>query len=191
LYKKFFKRDATEQQTVKAGKLFGLVVAVVSMTIAPFIANAPDGLFDYIQQALGSLSVPILAVVLIGILTQKVPALGAKTVLIGGVIMYLFHLFILEPHFVGAAMEMAATNGITDAGQLAIIKAEAYPHFLHVMGILFLVNIGIMLVVGLVKPKTDIYVPETTEVIDTTPWKYAWIVGGIITLLVLSTYLIF
>jgi len=48
-----------------------------------------------------------------------------------------------------------------------------------------------MLVVGAIKPKTDEYVPKVTEAIDTTPWKYATIVGILITLLVLSTYLIF
>ncbi|WP_299767908.1 solute:sodium symporter family transporter [uncultured Dokdonia sp.] len=190
LYKKFFKKDASEHQTVKAGKLFGLLVAIVSMTIAPFIANAPAGLFDYIQQALGSLSVPILAVVIIGILTKKVPALGAKVVMIVGVIMYVCTIF-MRPSYQEAALAEAKTNGITDIAELAIIKAEAFPHFLHVMGILFVVNIIIMLVIGMVKPKTDIYVPETTEVIDTSPWKYAYIVGGLITLLVLSTYLIF
>lgn len=190
LYKKFFKKDATEHQTVKAGKLFGLLIAAISMSIAPFIANAPDGLFDYIQQALGSLSVPILAVVVIGILTKKVPALGAKIVMIVGVIMYVCTIF-MRPKYQEAALAEAAANGITDIAQLAIIKAEAFPHFLHVMGILFVINIIIMLVIGMLKPKTDIYVPETTEVIDTTPWKYAYIVGGLITLLVLSTYLIF
>ena len=191
LYKKFFNKDAAELQTVKAGKRFGLGLAVISMTIAPFIRYAPDGLFSYIQQALGSLSVPILAVVIIGILTKKVPALGAKIVLIGGVIMYLFSLLVLEPSAVSSAMQVAADNGITDAEQLAVIKAEAYPHFLHVMGILFVVNTIIMLNVGAIKPKTDVYVPKVTEAIDTTPWKYAWLAGLLITLLVLSTYLIF
>ena len=191
LYKKFFNKEAAELQTVKAGKRFGLGLAVISMTIAPFIRYAPDGLFSYIQQALGSLSVPILAVVVVGILTKKVPALGAKIVLIGGVLMYLTSLLILEPNAVSSAMQAAADNGITDPDQLAVIKAEAYPHFLHVMGILFVVNTIIMLVVGAIKPKTDVYVPKVTEAIDTTPWKYAWLAGLLITLLVLSTYLIF
>lgn len=191
LYKKFFNPGASELQTVKAGKRFGLALAVISMSIAPFIRYAPDGLFSYIQQALGSLSVPILAVVVIGILTRKVPAIGAKVVLIGGVLMYLVSLLGLGPAMIDAAMTKAAENGITDAGQLAIIKAEAYPHFLHIMGILFVVNIIIMLIIGAIKPKTDEYIPEVTQVIDTTPWKYATVVGILVALLVLSTYLIF
>ncbi|ANH60098.1 solute:sodium symporter family transporter [Dokdonia donghaensis] len=190
LYKKFFNSEASEHRAVKAGKYFGLGLALVSMTIAPFIANAPAGLFDYIQQALGSLSVPILAVVLVGILTKKVPALGAKIVLIAGVIMYVCTIF-MRPSFQEAALAKAASNGITDAAELAIIKAEAFPHFLHVMGILFTVNIVIMLIVGAMKPKTDVYVPTQTQAIDTTPWKYAYVVGILIALLVLSTYLIF
>jgi SSS family solute:Na+ symporter len=191
LYKKFFNKEASEIQTVKWGKRFGLGLALISMSIAPFIRYAPDGLFSYIQQALGSLSVPILAVVVVGILTKKVPAIGAKIALISGVLMYLISLLILGPHYVDTAIAQAEANGITDASQLAIVEAEAYPHFLHIMGILFVVNVVIMLVVGLIKPKTDIYVPKITEVIDTTPWKYTWIVGILIALLVLSTYLIF
>ncbi len=191
LYKKFFNKEASEMQTVKAGKFFGLGLAFISMSIAPFIGNAPDGLFSYIQQALGSLSVPILAVVVIGILTKKIPALAAKVVLIGGVLMYLFSLLILGPAMKKSALAAAKAEGVTDAAQLALVEATAYPHFLHIMGILFVVNIIIMLVIGMIKPKTEAYVPKITEVIDTTPWKYAFAVGALITLLVLSTYLIF
>lgn len=191
LYKEYFKGNATEKETVKAGKFFGLLLALVSMSIAPFIADAPDGLFAYIQESLGSLSVPILAVVAIGILTKHVPALGAKIVLTFGVLMYLISQFVVKPIFVDSAMGAAASNGITNAKELAIIKANAYPHFLHVMGILFVINIGIMLLAGKLRPKTDEYVPKVTEEIDITPWKYAKIVGLIITIMVLSTYLIF
>ena len=191
LYKNYFKKDATEQDTVKAGKRFGLGLAVISLLIAPFIANAPDGLFAYIQESLGSLSVPILAVVVVGIYTKRVPAIGAKIVLIGGVLMYLISQFVIAPMLIDSALTDAAANGVTDSKALSIIKAEAYPHFLHIMGILFAVNVGIMLLVGKLKPQTTDYVEMVTEEIDTTPWKYALLAGALITILVLSTYFIF
>ncbi len=193
LYKQFFNKNATGKQTVKAGKFFGLIVAALAMFIAPLIANAPDGLFSYIQQALGSLSVPILAVVVMGMVSKKVPAIGAKFVLIGGVIMYLVSLLILSPYFIDSAIETAKASGITDPDQLSLIKAQAYPHFLHVMGILFVINIGIMLIFAAIKPvnEKDYYVPVITDEIDVTPWKHSKLVGILITLLVLSTYLIF
>jgi len=191
LYKLYFKKDATEFQAVKAGKKFGLLVATISMIIAPFIYYAPSGLFSYIQQSLGSLSVPIFAVVIVGILTKKVPALGAKIVLTLGVAMYLVSLLILSPYFVDGALAEAAANGITDVKELGIIEAKAYPHFLHVMGILFVINVAIMLVMGKYYPRKEAYKPKLTDEINITPWKYALASGIVITILVLSTYLIF
>lgn len=191
LYKQFFNKEATEKQTVKAGKRFGLIVAAISMLIAPFIANAPDGLFSYIQQSLGSLSVPILAVVLIGVYTKKVPAIGAKIVLSVGVVLYLISIVGLDPYFRDAAEVQAIADGITNAKELSIIRAEAYPHYLHVMGILFVINVIVMLVAGKMRPKKDEYIPKQTEIIDTTPWKHAITISIIIAILVLATYFIF
>jgi len=192
LYQQIFNKEASEMKAVKAGKIFGGFLAVISMCIAPMIKFAPDGLFSYIQQSLGSLSVPILAVVLIGILTRKVPAFAAKLVLIGGVIMYLISLLIIEPQFVASAVEAAKASGIAEGSkEMGLAKARAYPHYLHVMGILFVVNTLIMLLIGQLRPKTEEYIPKVTTEIDLTPWKYAKVVGIGITLLVLSTYLIF
>ncbi|WP_422107170.1 solute:sodium symporter family transporter [Winogradskyella sp.] len=191
LYKMYFNKNASEKQTVKAGKRFGLIVAAVSMLIAPFIVYAPDGLFSYIQQSLGSLSVPILAVVLVGVFTKKVPALGAKIVLIAGVALYLISLIIIEPYFRDAAVSEAIANGINDPDQLSTIKAEAYPHYLHVMGFLFVFNILVMLITSKLKPKTDTYTPIITDAVDVKPWKYTIICGIIISILVIGTYIIF
>ncbi len=191
LYRQYFNKEASELKTVKAGKIFGMFLAIISMIISPFIANAPDGLFSYIQESLGSLSVPILAVVTVGIITKKVPALAAKIVLTVGVLLYLISQFVLAPHFVEGALAEAAANGITNAKELGIIKAKAYPHFLHIMGILFVLNVGFMLLMGKLYPSKKVYTPKITEQIDITPWKYAKVVGLIITILVLSTYLIF
>ncbi len=191
LYKFFFNKEASDIETVKAGKRFGLGLGIISMIIAPFIANAPDGLFSYIQQSLGSLSVPILAVVMTGILTKRVPAIGAKVVMVGGVILYLISLLILEPHFRESAVALAQSQGITDPSQLSIIKAEAYPHYLHVMGMMFVFNILVMLLFGKIKPKQEVAKEESTDVIDITPWKYAFVVGAFIAILVISTYFVF
>jgi len=191
LYRMYFKQHATEIETVKAGKFFGLGLGILSMLIAPLIAFAPDGLFSYIQQSLGSLSVPILAVVLTGMMTKKVPALGAKVVMIGGVVLYLISLLVLEPHFRETAVRAAQGQGISNANQLSMIKAQAYPHFLHVMGVLFLLNIGVMLLFGKLKPKKELLEEDSANAIDVTPWKYALVFGVLITLLVVGTYFVF
>jgi len=245
LFKYFFKKDASEKETVSAGKRFGLLIGIVSMIIAPFIAFAPDGLFSYIQQSIGSLSVPILAVVLTGMFTKKVPAIAAKTVMIGGVILYLISLLWAEPNFRNQAVKDAIADGtisqtehivykanseklfdlkgqiiadkemealkskkltpkelslikgesrtaiLASIKKVNVIRAEAYPHFLHVMGIIFALSIAYMLFMSAIKPRKTPYEPKITGVIDITPWKYSFVTGIVIAILVLSTYFIF
>ena len=148
-------------------------------------------MFSYIQQSLGSLSVPILAVVVIGVFSKKVPAIGAKIVLTFGVGLYLVSLLILEPLFRNTAVEGAMAQNITDAAQLSIMKAEAYPHYLHIMGILFVFNVLVMFISSKIKPKKDAYIPKVTDSLDVTPWRYTIIFGIVIAILVLGTYIIF
>lgn len=191
LYKKYFKKDATEKQRVKAGKMFGLVLGILGMCVAPLIANAPQGLFAWLQEANGCYSIPILTVIVIGFFSKRAPAIAAKVGVISGVVLYSISQFIIKPYFVSQALEDAAVNGITDAKALSVIQAEAYPHFLHVMAILFVLNITIMLIITKIYPRETDYQPMSTDAVSVEPWKYAFIAGAAITALVLSTYLIF
>lgn len=191
LYKKYFKKDASEIQRVKAGKIFGLVLGILGMCVAPLIANAPNGLFAWLQEANGCYSIPILSVIVIGFFTKRVPAIAAKVGVISGVVLYSISQFIVGPYFKNSALAEAKLNGITDVKELSIIEAEAYPHFLHVMAILFVLNLSIMLIIGKMRPRATDYSPMTTDQVNVEPWKYAMITGAVITVLVLSTYLIF
>lgn len=191
LYKKYFKKNASEIQRVKAGKIFGLVLGILGMCVAPLIANAPNGLFAWLQEANGCYSIPILSVIVIGFFTKRVPAIAAKVGVISGVVLYSISQFIVGPYFKNSALAEAKLNGITDVKELSIIEAEAYPHFLHVMAILFVLNLSIMLIIGKMRPRATDYSPMTTDQVNVEPWKYAMITGAVITVLVLSTYLIF
>ncbi|ADV48090.1 SSS sodium solute transporter superfamily [Cellulophaga algicola DSM 14237] len=191
LYKQYFKKNASEKQVVQAGKIFGLVLGILGMCVAPLIANAPNGLFAWLQEANGCYSIPILTVIVIGFFTKRVPAIAAKVGVISGVVLYSISQFIIKPRFIEKALLEAQQNGITDLHALNVIQAEAYPHFLHVMAILFVLNIIIMLVIGKLYPRDTDYVPMQTDDLNITPWKYAIVAGILITILVLSTYLIF
>lgn len=191
LYKTYFKKDATEKQTVKAGKTFGLILGILGMCVAPLIANAPNGLFAWLQEANGCYSIPILTVIVVGFFTKRVPAIAAKVGVISGVVLYSISQFVFGPYFKESALAQATADGITNSKALSIIEAEAYPHFLHVMAILFVLNITIMLLIGKFKPRDTDYAPMTTDEVNIEPWKNAIIAGALITALVLSTYLIF
>jgi len=190
IYKQHINKEANEATVVKYGKIFGIILAIVAMFIAPFIAEA-DSLFAYLQEINGIYSIPIFTIIVVGYLTKKVPAIAAKIGIISGSILYILSQFIMKPYFVDRALEKAQTAGITDDVALGLIKAEAYPHFLHVMAILFLLNAGIMLLIGKLYPREEAYELEYTNQVDITPWKYVKQVGLIICAIVVGIYLYF
>ena len=171
IYKQYIKKDANEQQVVRAGKAFGIGLALLSMIIAPTIANAPDGLFGYLQEINGCYTIPILTIILVGYLTKYVPALAAKVAMLIGVVMYSISRFVLKGYVISGGGE--------------------YPHYLHIMAIIFLFNIGVMLLIGKLRPREVAYVQNYTEQVDITPWKPVKMYGIIITIIVISTYFIF
>ena len=128
---------------------------------------------------------------MVGYLTKRVPAIAAKIGIITGSIMYIISQFIVGPSKVEAALEAAKASGITDPTALRLVEADAYPHFLHVMAILFIANILLMLIIGKFFPKKEAYVQEYTEQVDIKPWKHVKLAGGIITLVVISIYIYF
>jgi SSS family solute:Na+ symporter len=190
VYKQHINKDAEEKTVVKYGKAFGVILAIVSMFIAPLIANA-GSLFAYLQEINGIYSIPILTIIVVGYLTKRVPAIAAKVGLLSGCLLYIHSQFILQPYFIDKALANAASVGITDQTALALIKAQAYPHFLDVMAILFVLNIIIMLVIGKLKPMKEPFVQEYTKQVDITPWKYTKQAGIAICVIVIGVYIYF
>jgi SSS family solute:Na+ symporter len=190
VYKEHINKDADEKTVVKYGKMFGIVLAIASMFIAPLIANA-GSLFAYLQEINGIYSIPILTIIIVGYLTKRVPAIAAKVGLVSGCLLYIISQFFMQPYFVDTALESAKSKGITDVAELALIKAEAYPHFLDVMAILFVLNIVIMLIIGKIKPRETDFVQEYTQQVDIKPWKHVKLAGVIICAIVIGIYAYF
>lgn len=170
IYKEYFNKNANERTIVKAGKSFGIGLAIISMFVAPLLVYASEGLFGYLQEANGIYSIPILTIIIVGYLTKRVPAIAAKIGIISGSVLYIISQFILKPYVIGE---------------------ENYPHFLHVMAILFALNILIMLLIGKFYPRTKEYKQKYTEQVDITPWKYVKPAGITICIIVIGIYIYF
>jgi len=170
IYKEHFNPTADDKTVVKMGKSFGILLAIMAMFIAPMIANAPDGLFGYLQEINGCYSIPILTIIVVGYLTKYVPAIAAKIAVVLGAVLYFISQFVLKPHVFGE---------------------ENYPHFLHVMAALFVMNVIIMLVIGKIKPRAVAFDLPYTEQVDITPYKYVKPVGLSIVVVVILSYLYF
>jgi len=190
VYKEHINKEADEKTIVKYGKIFGVILAIAAMFIAPLIANA-GSLFDYLQEINGIYSIPILTIIVVGYLTKRVPAIAAKIGLVSGCLLYILSQFFMQPYFIEKAVSIAKLNGITDTAELALIKAQAYPHFLDVMAILFTLNIIIMLIIGKLKPREEAYIQEYTKQVDIIPWKYVKQAGAAICIVVIGVYIYF
>ncbi|RNC92589.1 MAG: solute:sodium symporter family transporter [Allomuricauda sp.] len=169
IYKQHINKDATEKTTVKYGKIFGVCLALAAMFIAPAIANA-GSLFAYLQEINGIYSIPILTIIVVGYLTKRVPAIAAKIGIIGGSLLYITSQFILKPYVFGD---------------------DNYLHYLDVMAILFLLNAGIMLLIGKFYPRETPYEIQYTEQVSIEPYKYVKQAGLIICLIVIGIYIYF
>ena len=142
--------------------MFGIVIALLAMSGAPLIMNAPQGLFGYLQEVNGCYSIPILTILLVGMFHQRIPAIAAKVGLVFGVLMYINTQFIM--------------------------KVEL--HFLHVMAILFVLNALLMIVIAAIKPRETAWVPKVTNDVDLSGWKLVGPVSVMICALAIGNYML-
>ncbi len=168
IYKTYLNKKATEDQVVRVGKSFGILLALLAMFVAPWIARAPQGLFGYLQEVNGCYNIPILTIIVVGFLTKYVPAIAAKIGLLSGVVLYSFSQFVMKPYF----------------------GEQNYPHYLHVMAILFVFNVLLMLVIGWRWPRKEPYQLQYTHKVDIKPWKAVYPAALFILIVVVSLYVI-
>ena len=186
IYKEYINPKASEEELVKKGKIAAAILAIFSMLVAPLIAKAPNGLFDYLQTVNGFYNVPILTLMLIGMLNKKAPAVSAKITL--GIFILVYGTTQLTAMSGGFKDFMAA--GMADPSTLhgvagwlwgVLPSALAVPlfkfssiHYLHILAILFVICAIFMVIMGKLYPAKHKYEDSLDKhVVDTTPWNKA------------------
>lgn len=167
VYKAMINRDATEDQVVRSGKTFGWILAVVAMTIAPLLAGV-GGIFAYLQKMNGLYFIPIFAVVVVGMMSKRVPSKAAKIALIVGFVV------IATGYFIHPFDKMVTAM-----------------HEFHFLGAVFLLLCVIMLGIGAMSPRAEAFVQEDGRALDLTPWRGAFPVGLLMVGIVLGIYIAF
>lgn len=165
LYKGVFRKDASEASMVRTGKIFGTVVAISAITMAPLIAEFEGGLFDLMKRLSALYNVPLLTITLMGIFFPRMPPMAAKFALVIGPVFY----------------------GIFGLWQDNTLLGYQI-HWLHLAGI----NIGlltvVMLIVGAIWPRPEPYKQAYTGEIDITPWGGLWPSAITVLLLIVAIY---
>jgi SSS family solute:Na+ symporter len=167
LYQSAINRNASNEQVVRSGKVFGWSIAIFSMSLAPLLAGQ-DSIFSYLQKMNGIYFIPIFSVVLVGMLTRRVPPLAAKLALVSGFVV------IAAGYFVPP---------------LALI-VDSLNEF-HFLGIVFAYLVVLMLIIGELSPLKEEWQQVDVKAVDMTPWAHARKLGAILVLLVLTIYVVF
>ena len=157
IYQALFNKEATGRQMVASGRVCSIVLAIVTMIMAPLI-DASGSLYNYLQMVNSIFNGPLLAVILLGFLTRYVSAAAARIGLIAGPIAFYLLVFSFGDAVQGLLRNMFGLSHDV--------------HFLHLLGLVFVLTIGLMVLISRFKPAENIYVPTHTGEVDITPWKY-------------------
>ena len=161
VYKRHLNKAADEKQLVRVGKVVSTVLAVTAIATAPMVANAPEGLYQLLQQLNGIFFIPIGSIMLAGFFLPKISAVGAKAALLAGLTFYVTMTFILQVDL----------------------------HFVHVWGLEFVLNIVIMFVVSHFYPTHRRFELTDLGFVEMSQWKYARHLGAVLVVLTIGIYI--
>jgi len=155
----------SDRELVRVAKIASLLIALFSFAVAPLLYFAAEGLWQIIRIFTGFYNIPTIVIVIVGLFTARVPALGAKLVIIFHVVAYGLLRFVFD-----------------DVVTL---------HFIHLYAVLFWVEVGIMLVCGWVRPREEAWKFARNEKVDMTPWRFAKPLAITLFSMVVAVYLLF
>jgi SSS family solute:Na+ symporter len=162
IYKRYINNNAAEKRLVRIGKISSALLAFFAIAIAPFVANAPEGLYQLLQQLNGIFFIPMASVIIAGFLFPRVNAFGAKVGLFFGLFFYVLTYYILSLDI----------------------------HFVHLWGIEFVLNILVMHLASLTNADTKKFVIRDAGILDLKPWKYARGFSAILVAVTIILYLL-
>jgi SSS family solute:Na+ symporter len=123
LYKKYFKKDASETHMVNVGKIAIVGAMIIAILVAPALSRF-DQAFQFIQEFTGLISPGVVAIFLLGMFWKKAN---------------------------GTAALVAAL--LTLPLGLAFNEWMPFIPFLHRMGYVFLILVAVMVIISLIKPQ--------------------------------------
>ena len=154
-----------DKQLLKIAKRASVVIALFSFVVAPMLQFAPEGLWQIIRIFTGFYNIPVIAIVIVGLFSHRVPALAAKLVIVFHVIAYGLLKFVLD-------------DWVTI-------------HFLHLYAILFVIEVLMMLVIGQFYPRQEAWTFKRSDKIDLQRWRYAVPCAVTLASSVVALYLLF
>jgi len=124
IYRHYFKKDATEQQLVKVGRIAIIVSCIIAVLVAPQLSRLDQG-FQFIQEYTGFISPGVFAIFILGFFWKRTTSNAALA---------------------GAALSIPLS--------VVIMKWSPEMPFLDRMGWVFVIIVAIMVIMTMLDPKS-------------------------------------
>lgn len=173
IYQHLIHPQANDRQMVRAGRICSIVLAIAAMLIAPTI-DTKGSLYEYLQQINATFFGPMLAVILLGMLTRWATAFSAKVALVVGPILFYALVF-------GWGEEVQSVLR-------SVFTLESDVHFLHLLAAVFGLAIIGMAVLSWLKPGRIAELTPSGDYVDMTPWRLVNIVSALVVLAAIACY---
>lgn len=161
IYHKHIRPDAEAGQLVKTGKKTSIILAICSIMAAPFIANAPNGLYQLLQQLNGIFFIPMATMILAALFMPWISATAAKAGLFFGLACYILLQYILRIDL----------------------------HFVHIWGLEFVLNIILMSIISIRYKNNNTFAITDGGFVNSQPWKMTLPLGLLLIALTLTVYI--
>ena len=175
IYGAVIRPRASQRQFVVAGRTCSVVLALAAMLIAPML-DTSGSLYNYLQRINATFFGPMLAVILLGMLYPKVSAFSAKAGLVGGPALFVLLVVVFDDP--------------VQAFLQGLFGTPDEIHFLHFLGLVFVVVVAFMLAASRFWPAQRLYQEPEAARVDMTPWKHAKALGGFVCICTIACYVL-
>ena len=175
IYGAVMRPDASPREFVYAGRACSILLALASMFVAPMI-DSSGSLYNYLQRLNATFFGPMLAVILLGMLSSRVSSFAAKAGLVGGPILYFLLAFTFDDPVQSFLRGLLGTSDDV--------------HFLHFLAIVFVLVVAFMLVASKLRPARRRFAEPGEAPVDMTPWRHAKRMGAFVCICTIACYVL-
>ena len=175
IYGAVIRPHASQREYVHAGRACSIALALASMLVAPMI-DTSGSLYNYLQKINATFFGPMLAVILLGMLTTRVSAFAAKAGLVGGPVLFFLLVFSFDD-----PVQLFLQGLFGTADEI---------HFLYFLAIVFAAVAAYLLVSAALRPSRSHYADPGPAPVDMTPWKHAKALGAFVSVCTIACYVL-
>jgi SSS family solute:Na+ symporter len=161
LYRGWLRPGASDHAMVRAGKIFSVGIVVVAILTSHLLGGSSEGIYTMMKQVMSAFKLPLLAVVVTGMLSRRVPAWAANFSMIMGVFTSILLNCLWGDGFLGFRFN----------------ASSMHIHWLHLAALNTLSLCGFMVLVGRFAPAVPAAPSapragaQSEPAMDLTPWS--------------------